>query len=114
MCPRAPAVSWGAVSTLNVTPTACELPAIGLPLLSTAASEIEPIYDPRGSAVDVAVAADVAVTVNVALSPLASVAGKEGATASQPVPVVTVGVTVTAPLQFPITPTVKVFAAAGL
>src|SRR5260370_867224 len=86
-----------------------------MPLSSTAASEIEPVYDPRGSAADVA-AADVAVTVNVALSPLVSVAGKEGDTASQPVPftVVTVGVTVTAPLQFPITPTGKVCAARGL
>lgn len=100
-----PAVSAGGAKTLSVTPTVCGLPVIAMPP-STAASEIEPVYDPAASA------ADVTVTVKVAPVPLATVAGA-GDTASQPVPVpiVTVGVMATAPRQPPITPIVKVCAA---
>src|SRR5260370_33888939 len=70
---------------------------------STAASEIEPVY---GEPVDSFAAATV--TVKVVLWPLASVA-EAGDTASQPVPlsIVTLGVTVTAPVQFPTAPIVK-------
>ncbi len=100
-----PAVSAGGARTFNVTPTVCGLPAIATPP-STAAREIEPVYDPGASV------ADVTVTVKVALLPLATVAGA-GDTASQPVPlpIVTVGVMVTAPRQPPITPMVKLCAA---
>lgn len=75
----------------------------------TAASEIEPVYDPAASA------AEVTVTVNVLLIPLASVA-EAGDTASQPAPfpIVAVGITVTVPAQLPMTPIVKVCDAGGL
>src|SRR6266516_1626977 len=96
-----PAVSAGVARTFNVTPTVCGLPVIAMPP-STAASEIEPLYDPAASA------ADVTVTVKVALLPLATGA-VAGDTASQPV--VAVGLMVTAPRQPPITPMVKVCAA---
>jgi len=97
-----PALSVGGASTFNVTPTACGLPVIAMPP-STAASEIEPVY---GEPLDSFAAA--AVTVKVVLWPLASVA-EAGDTASQPVPlsIVTLGVTVTVPVQFPMTPIVK-------
>ncbi len=70
---------------------------------STAASEIEPVY---GEPLDSFAAATV--TVKVVFWPLASVA-EAGDTASQPVPlsIVTLGVTVTVPVQFPMTPIVK-------
>ncbi len=80
----------------------------------TAASDIEPRYFPASSA------ADVTVTVKVALPPPTTVA-EAGVTASQPVPEadvtasppvpeasVTVGVMVTLPVQVPLTPTSKV------
>ena len=96
-----PVVSAGGASTFNVTATVCGLPVIATPL-STAASEIEPVYVPAASA------ADVTVTVKVALLPLATFA-EAGDTASQPVPfpIVTVGVIFTVPTQDPITPIVK-------
>ena len=92
-----PVVSAGGAKTFNVTRTAC-----GPPIPFTAASEIEPVYDPATRA------ADVTVTLKVALAPLATVAAV-GDTASQPVPlvIVAVGVTVTLPVQAPVTPTVK-------
>jgi hypothetical protein len=70
---------------------------------STAASEIEPLYDPAASPVEVAV------TVKVAEEPLATTAG-EGEIESHdpPVVVVAVGVIVTLPPQAPITLIVKV------
>src|SRR5437879_3935976 len=69
----------------------------------TAASEIEPVYCPAVSL------SDVRVTVKVAAPPLATIAGA-GDTASKPAPPVksAVGVTVTFPVQAPMTPTVKV------
>lgn len=98
-----PAVSTGAVSTFSVTATGCGLPVIAIPPL-TAASEIEPVYDPAARA------ADVTVTVKVALLPLAILA-EASETPNQPVPLpmVTVGVIVTGPAQLPMTPMVKLW-----
>src|SRR5712692_6864220 len=95
-----PAVRAGEAKTFNVIPTACGLPVIAMPPF-TAAREIEPAYAPAARP------ADTTVTVKVALPPLAIVVA--GDTANQPVPlaIVAVGVTVTLPLQTPITPTVK-------
>lgn len=100
-----PAVSAGGAKTVKVTPTVCGLPVIAMPPL-TAASEINPAYDPAARA------ADATVTVKVVLVPLASVA-VAGDTASQLVPlaIVAVGVMVTLPVQAPMTPTVKVWVA---
>src|SRR5215472_16570734 len=92
----------GGFNTLRVTPTACGLPTMVMPL-STAESEIEPVYVAAGSV------AEVTLTVKVALPPLVTVA-LTGETANQPLPDarVTVGVMVTFPRQAPMTPTVKV------
>lgn len=98
-------VSAGGAITLMATLIDCGLPVMAIPLLSTAASEIAPVYDP-------AVRADeVTVIVKVAELLLAMVA-LAGVTASQPLPllIVAVGVTVTLPEQAPITLMVKVCA----
>src|SRR5258708_29340342 len=97
-----PAVSPGGDPTFNVTPTVCGLPVIVVAPF-TAANDIEPRYIPAASA------ADVTVTVKVALPPPTTVA-EAGVTASQPVPddSVKVGVIVTLPAQVPLTPTSKV------
>ena len=93
-------VRVGTATTLNVTTTVCGLPAGG-----SAASEIEPVYDPAASA------AEVTVTVKVVV-PLVIVA-EVGVTVSQPVAdvIVTVGVMVILPLQFSLTLIVKVLGA---
>jgi hypothetical protein len=93
-----PAVRAGEAKIFNVIPIACGLPVIAMPPF-TAAREIEPAYAPAARP------ADTIVTVKVALPPLATVAACD--TANQPVPLAIVGVTVTLPLQAPITPTVK-------
>ena len=98
-----PVVRAGKVRTPAVTVSDWGLPVMTMPLLSTAASEMMPLYDPAERD------ADVTVTVNVAV--LLLVTGAEaGETASQlpPLPVVAVGVMVTLPVQVPVTPTVKV------
>src|SRR5260370_21627038 len=94
-----PAVSPGGDPTFNVTPTVCGLPVIVVPPF-TAANDIEPRYFPAASA------ADVTVTVKVALPPPTTVAAP-AVTATQPVPddPVTGGVIVTLPAQLPLTPT---------
>jgi len=97
-----PAVSAGLAETFNVIPTTWGLPLIAI-VPFTAASEIEPVYFPAARP------ADVTVTVKVELLPLTTVADA-GDTASQPVPlaIVAVGVTVTLPVQAPVTPIAKV------
>ena len=97
-----PMVSAGGARTLVVIVSGWGLPVMAMPL-STAASEMAPLYDPAERD------ADVTVTLNVAVLPL--VTGAEaGETASQlpPLPVVAVGVMVTLPVQVPVTPMVKV------
>src|SRR5215471_4181581 len=94
-----PAASAGAVTTVNVIPTTWGLPLVAM-LPFSAASEIEPVYVPTASP------ADAIDTVKNALPPLSTVAGAD--TAIQPVPLDTVGVIVTFPVQAPITPIEKV------
>lgn len=98
--------STGGEDTLRVILTDRGLPVIAIPLLSTAASEIAPVYVPAASADDVTVMVKVAEL-------LLAILAVAGVTASQPLPlpIVAVGVRVIFPEQAPITLMVKVCAA---
>src|SRR5579863_4488518 len=99
-----PAVSAGADTTLRLTVSIRGLPLMAMPVLSTPASEIVPVYLPAASAADVTLIVKV-------VARLVAIVAEAGVTASQPLPlaIVTVGVIVTLPEQLPIMPIVKLF-----